>query len=60
MNLQIPYIGKVKSRFAEPANPGIMREAQSEIEIFENYADGLFKIELSDYLEVYFHFDKAA
>lgn len=60
MSLQIPYIGTVKSRFSEPANPGIMREAQSEIEILEEYTDGLFKIELSDYLEVYFHFDKAA
>jgi formylmethanofuran dehydrogenase subunit E len=59
MSLQIPYIGKVKSQYAEPTNPGIMREAQSEIEIFEAYTDGLFKIELSDYLEVYFHFDKA-
>ncbi len=60
MSLQIPYIGIVKSNFADPTNPGIMREAQSEIEIFEAYTDGLFKIELSDYLEVYFHFDKAA
>ncbi|HZK07829.1 MAG TPA: TrmO family methyltransferase [Bacteroidales bacterium] len=59
MSLQTPYIGKVKSHYAEPTNPGIMREAQSEIEIFEKYTDGLFKIELSDYLEVYFHFDKA-
>lgn len=55
----IPYIGKVKSNFDEPTNPGIMREVESEITIFEQFTDGLFKLELSDYLEVYFHFDKA-
>lgn len=57
--INIPYIGFVKSKFDEPANPGIMREAESELTIFEAYAEGLFKTELSDYLEIYFHFDKA-
>lgn len=57
--LKIPNIGKISSRFNEPANPGVMREAESEIEVFEEYAEGLFKTELSDYLEIYFHFDKA-
>jgi len=57
--LNIPYIGTVKSKFNKPTNPGIMREAISEITIFDAYADGLFKIELSEYLEIYFHFDKA-
>lgn len=57
--LQIPYIGKIKSKFDEPTNPGIMREAESEIEVFDEFAEGLFKTELSDYLEIYFHFDKA-
>ncbi len=57
--LQIPYIGKIHSRFSEPTSPGIMREAESEIEVFDDYAEGLFKIELSDYIEVYFHFDQA-
>lgn len=54
-----PYIGKVKSKFSEPANPGIMREAESEITVFDDYAEGLFKTELSGYLEIYFHFNRA-
>lgn len=57
--LKLPYIGTIKSEFDEPTNPGVMREAESEIEIFDEYAKGLFKTELSDYLEIYFHFDKA-
>ncbi len=57
--LNIPYIGKIKSGFDEPANPGVMREAESEIEVFDAYAEGLFKTELSEYLEIYFHFDQA-
>jgi len=58
-SLNIPYIGVVKSKFDEPTNPGNMREAESELTIFKAFAEGLFKTELSDYLEVYFHFDKA-
>jgi len=58
-SLTLPYIGFVNSKFDEPTNPGNMREAESELTIFEAYADGLFKTELSDYLEIYFHFDKA-
>jgi tRNA-Thr(GGU) m(6)t(6)A37 methyltransferase TsaA len=57
--LNIKYIGIIKSEFISPTNPGIMREATSEIEVFEEYAEGLFKTELSDYLEIYFHFDQA-
>ncbi len=57
--LQIPYIGKIHNRFDKPTNPGIMRQEESEIEVFAPFADGLFKTELSDYLEIYFHFDKS-
>jgi formylmethanofuran dehydrogenase subunit E len=57
--LQIPYIGKIHNRFDQATNPGIMRQEESEIEVFAPYADGLFKTELSDYLEIYFHFDKS-
>ncbi|MCF8366932.1 MAG: TrmO family methyltransferase, partial [Bacteroidales bacterium] len=57
--LNIPYIGTVKSKFNEATNPGIMREAESEIIIFDEFAEGLFKTEMSEYLEIYFHFDKA-
>ncbi len=58
-SLNIPYIGVVKSKFDEPTNPGNMREAESELTIFKEYSKGLFKTDMSDYLEIYFHFDKA-
>ena len=58
-SFKIPYIGIIKSKFTEPANPGLMREQESEIEVYEAFAEGLFKTELSDYLEIYFHFDRA-
>jgi len=57
--ITIPVIGKVHSQFKKNTTPGIMRAEESMIEISEDYAGGLLKIELSDYLEVYFHFDKA-
>ncbi len=57
--MTIPYIGRVKSNFDDPADPNVMRETESEIEIFEVYAEGLFKTELSQYIEVFFQFDRA-
>lgn len=57
--MNIPYIGKIISKFDEPTNPGVMREAESMIELDAAFAEGLFKIELSEYIEVYFHFDRA-
>ena len=57
--IKVPCIGKVKSKFDEPADPTLMRDEESEIIIFDKYADGLFKTELSDYLVIFFHFDRA-
>lgn len=57
--ITIPAIGKVHSLFKENTTPGIMREEESMIEVFDEMAEGLLKTELSDYLEIYFHFDKA-
>lgn len=57
--IKVPYIGIVKSNFDESTTPAIMRQAKSEIEIYPEFAEGLFKTELSDYLEIYFHFDRA-
>ena len=57
--IKIPYIGKVKSKFSEPADPAVMRDNDSEITVFKEYAEGLFKTELSGYLEIYFHFNRA-
>lgn len=57
--ISTPFIGKVQSKFAESANPRVMREEDSQIEIFEEYTGGLLKIELYDYIEVTFSFHKA-
>lgn len=57
--MNIPYIGVVKNKFSDPANPLIMKEEESEIEIFDEFAEGLFKIEFSGFLEIYYHFHKA-
>lgn len=57
--ISIPFIGKVHSKFPESANPRVMRGEESKIEIFEEYAGGLLKIELYDYIEVTFSFHKA-
>ena len=57
--MNIPYIGIIRSQYDEPADHVLMREAVSEIEVFEKYADGLFKCEQSLFLEVFFQFHKA-
>lgn len=57
--VSIEEIGIVHSRFSEPADPFHMKTFVSTIEIFEEYADGLFDIETNTYVQVLFHFHKA-
>jgi len=57
--ITIPVIGRVHSLFKENTTPGIMRAEESTIEVFKELAEGLLKTELSDFLEIYFYFDKA-
>lgn len=57
--MNVPYIGKIKSKFNEPVDPDLMRKEESEVIVFDEYAEGLFKTELSDYLVILFHFDRA-
>lgn len=57
--ITIPYIGFIKSNFTEATDPDLMREEESELVIDEKFSEGLFTIELNDYIEVYFHFHKS-
>jgi len=57
--VKIPYIGVIRSEFREAANHVIMKEKVSTIIVDEEFEEGLFKVEHSTFLEVYFHFHKA-
>ncbi len=57
--IKILYIGFVKSNFTETTVPELMREEESELLIDDVFSEGLFKIELNDYIEVFFHFHKS-
>ncbi len=52
----IKKIGTVRSQFAEPADPFIMREYESEIIIDARYKEGLYKLDDSEYIQVVFNF----
>jgi formylmethanofuran dehydrogenase subunit E len=55
----ITEIGIVKSTFKEPADPFEMRKAESSIEVYEQFAEGLYDIESNRYLHIIFHFDRS-
>jgi formylmethanofuran dehydrogenase subunit E len=57
--ITIPYIGFIKSSFAETTDPDIMRKQESELIVYEQFSDGLFTLESNEYIEVFFHFHKA-
>ncbi len=57
--MEVPYIGIIKSKFKEPTDPDLMRDQVSELIVFDEFAEGLFKTELSEYIVVFFHFNKA-
>jgi len=54
--VQIREIGRVRSRFKQPAGPLEMRKHKSTIIINEEYAEGLYRIEEHEYLQVLFSF----
>ncbi len=57
--MNINEIGVVKSRFTEPTNPTEMKKHESTIIIKEEFIDGLFKIEDSEFIDVVFGFHKS-
>lgn len=52
-------IGTVRNGFNEPTDPFEMRKHESEIIIKEEYVQGLYRIEASQYLQVVFYFHKS-
>jgi len=49
-------IGRISSEFSAPSDPLIMKQSPSRIRVFDEYADGLYKLEGSDYLDIYYEF----
>ncbi|MBD3192797.1 MAG: tRNA (N6-threonylcarbamoyladenosine(37)-N6)-methyltransferase TrmO [Candidatus Heimdallarchaeota archaeon] len=51
---QIQEIGIIQSKFKEPTDPFKMKEEESIIEIFDEYKEGLYRIEENEYIQVVF------
>lgn len=56
---EIGNIGIVKSRYIEPTDPFEMRKAESFIEIYEEFSEGLYDIESNRYLQILFYFNRS-
>ncbi|MCG8335770.1 MAG: tRNA (N6-threonylcarbamoyladenosine(37)-N6)-methyltransferase TrmO [Proteobacteria bacterium] len=56
---RIQEIGIVHSQFQEPSDPHKMREYGSTIELHQEFAEGLYGIEESEYLDVLFYFSRS-
>jgi tRNA (Thr-GGU) A37 N-methylase len=54
--IEVGAIGIIKNKFDESADPFEIKKEVSEIIINEEYEDGLFKLEESEYIDVLFHF----
>jgi len=61
MDLRIEFIGFVHNRWdkAEPQDSDRMKESVSTIEVREEYADALFRIEKYSELNILFYFDRS-
>ena len=56
---RITEIGFVHNRFDEPADPSVIRAEESVIVIHEEYQEGLFRIEDSEYIDIVFLFHRS-
>jgi len=61
MDLKMEFIGFVHNRWdkAEPQDSDRMKESVSTIEVREEYADALFRIEKYNELNILFYFDRS-
>jgi len=61
MDLKMEFIGFVHNRWdkAEPQDSDRMKESVSTIEVREEYADALFRIEKQNELNILFYFDRS-
>lgn len=56
---EIKEIGIVHSKFSEPADPFVMQEEESRIEVFDEFSDGLLGIEENTHLQIIFHLHRS-
>ncbi len=56
---ELQQIGIIKSDFKEPADPTEMRKHENSIIIEPEFAEGLYKIEGNDYLQVIFYLHRS-
>ncbi|MFO8020013.1 MAG: tRNA (N6-threonylcarbamoyladenosine(37)-N6)-methyltransferase TrmO [Promethearchaeia archaeon] len=57
--MKMKSIGTVKSKFSEPVDPFKMKKHKSTIIIHDEFEEGLFKIENSEYLQILFFFHES-
>ncbi len=55
---EITEIGIIRSAFAEPADPFEMRKHESTIHVHQAFADGLYRLEENELIQVFFHFHR--
>jgi formylmethanofuran dehydrogenase subunit E len=56
---KINEIGIVRSKFKKPVDPALMRSSESIIEIDDKYVKGLYRLEESEFIEIFFCFHKS-
>ena len=59
IELELTEIGKVENGFDEPESPEVMRVEESVIEVYPEYADGLYEIESNGFIQVLFYFHRS-
>jgi len=57
--IPITTIGFVENKFSEPVDHEIIRKHESVIQVKPEYAEGLYRLEESEYIQVVFGFDRA-
>ncbi len=57
--MEIKQIGIIKSKFNESTDPFVMKKEVSTVEIDKSFEEGLYKIEMAEYIDIVFHFDRA-
>lgn len=56
---RLQFIGSIKNDFDCPAGLHEIRENESIIEIYDEYSEGLYRIEENDFINVIFYFDRS-
>jgi len=57
--VEIEEIGVIRSSFKKPADPFLMKEEESRVEVHEAFSEGLYGIEENRFLQIIFHLHKA-